>query len=87
MEVMHFSDKVELIKKDKQVSKNKFHALFKKELTDKIALNSSTVSMSSGAFSMRKRMQSLKMGTVVSMTKIEKRKVQIGSAMVQSGLT
>ena len=41
--------------------------------------------MSSGAVSIRKRMQSLKMGTVVIITKIENKKVQIGSAIVQSG--
>ena len=34
---------------------------------------------------MRKLMQSLKIGIVVIITRIEKRKVQIGSAIVQVG--
>ena len=42
--------------------------------------------MSSGVLSMRIPMTSMKMGTVVSMTRIEKRKVQIGSAIVHVGL-
>ena len=49
-------------------------------------MNRSTDSMSPGVVSMRIPMTSMNMGTVVSMTRIEKRKVQIGSAIVHVGL-
>ena len=51
-----------------------------------IALNTSTGLIFSGEDSIKKRMQSLNIGTVVNMTRIVNRKVQMGSAIVHSGL-
>ena len=57
------------------------------QLTCCNALYNSTESMSSGADSIRNLIQSLNIGTVVNITRIEKRNVHIGSAIVQLGFT
>ena len=88
MEIMNFFDAVEL--KEREIGVSGIVDIMIKiivVLTFSSALNTSTESISSGLYSIKNRMQSLKMGTVVNMTRMEKRKVQIGSAIVQSGFT
>ena len=51
-----------------------------------MSLNKATVSKSDGADSIRILIQSQKIGMVVNITRMEKRNVQIGSAIFHSGL-